>query len=99
MSILTSLYFFFLDLTPKEIHKIREAIKNASSLQEVERLTRMLQSGQIPGQKPLQPQPQTNGQRNNFIRILILLLRPLWHIEMVSKCNGWGFVTQVNDYI
>lgn len=51
------------NLTPQEIHKIREAIKNASSLQEVERLTRMLQSGQIPGQKPLQPQPQTNGQQ------------------------------------
>ncbi|XP_022117143.1 U2 small nuclear ribonucleoprotein A' [Pieris rapae] len=49
-------------LTPQEIHKIREAIKNASSLQEVERLTRMLQAGQIPGQKPLQPQTQTNGQ-------------------------------------
>ncbi|XP_028038262.1 U2 small nuclear ribonucleoprotein A' isoform X3 [Bombyx mandarina] len=51
------------NLTPQEIHKIREAIKNASSLQEVERLTRMLQSGQIPGQKPLQPVTQTNGQR------------------------------------
>ncbi|CAH4018597.1 unnamed protein product [Pieris brassicae] len=49
-------------LTPQEIHKIREAIKNASSLQEVERLTRMLQAGQIPGQKPLQPPTQTNGQ-------------------------------------
>ncbi|CAF4778728.1 unnamed protein product [Pieris macdunnoughi] len=49
-------------LTPQEIHKIREAIKNASSLQEVERLTRMLQAGQIPGQKPLQPQTHTNGQ-------------------------------------
>ncbi|KOB58102.1 U2 small nuclear ribonucleoprotein A, partial [Operophtera brumata] len=50
------------NLTPQEIHKIREAIKNASSLHEVERLTRMLQSGQIPGQKPLQPQTQSNGQ-------------------------------------
>ncbi|KAH9644276.1 hypothetical protein HF086_003775 [Spodoptera exigua] len=52
------------NLTPQEIHKIREAIKNASSLQEVERLTRMLQSGQIPGQKPLQPQTQNNGQQD-----------------------------------
>ncbi|KAJ2946911.1 hypothetical protein O0L34_g16252 [Tuta absoluta] len=52
------------NLTPQEIHKIREAIKNASSLQEVERLTRMLQAGQIPGQKPLQPATQaTNGQQ------------------------------------
>jgi len=31
-----------------ELQKIREAIKNATSLQEVERLTRILQSGQIP---------------------------------------------------
>jgi len=30
-----------------DIQKIREAISKASSLQEVERLTRMLQSGQI----------------------------------------------------
>lgn len=67
--------YFCLDLTPQEIHKIREAIKNASSLQEVERLTRMLQSGQIPGQKPLQPQSQTNGQRNiNFYLIFFFLL-------------------------
>ncbi|XP_049865964.1 U2 small nuclear ribonucleoprotein A' [Pectinophora gossypiella] len=52
------------NLTPQEIHKIREAIKNASSLHEVERLTRMLQAGQIPGQKPLQPQTQaSNGQQ------------------------------------
>ncbi|KAG7299381.1 U2 small nuclear ribonucleoprotein A' [Plutella xylostella] len=48
------------NLTPQEIHKIREAIKNASSLQEVEKLTRMLQSGQIPGQKPLPPPSNNN---------------------------------------
>ncbi|XP_063699070.1 probable U2 small nuclear ribonucleoprotein A' [Culicoides brevitarsis] len=36
-----------LSATPAEIQKIREAIRNASSLQEVERLTRLLQSGQI----------------------------------------------------
>lgn len=53
------------NLTPQEIHKIREAIKNASSLQEVERLTRMLQSGQIPGQKPLLPPTQSNGQQDD----------------------------------
>lgn len=32
----------------EDIQKIREAIKNATSLQEVERLTRILQSGLIP---------------------------------------------------
>lgn len=31
-----------------DIQKIRELIKKANSLQEVERLTRILQSGQIP---------------------------------------------------
>lgn len=36
-----------LGATPAEIQKIREAIRNANSLQEVERLTRLLQSGQI----------------------------------------------------
>lgn len=34
--------------TPADMQAIREAIKNATSLQEVERLTRMLQAGQIP---------------------------------------------------
>ena len=32
---------------PTDIQKIREAIQKANSLQEVERLTKMLQSGQI----------------------------------------------------
>lgn len=32
----------------EDIQRIRDAIKNASSLQEVERLTRILQSGNIP---------------------------------------------------
>lgn len=62
-----SIFYVLSDLTPQEIHKIREAIKNASSLQEVERLTRMLQSGQIPGQKPLQPATQANGQRKYIL--------------------------------
>lgn len=34
--------------SPADIQKIKDAIKNAVSLQEVERLTRILQSGQIP---------------------------------------------------
>lgn len=33
----------------EELWKIREAISNASSLEEVERLNRLLQAGQIPG--------------------------------------------------
>lgn len=34
--------------TPAEINRIKEAIRNAKSLAEVERLNRMLQTGQIP---------------------------------------------------
>jgi hypothetical protein len=37
----------------EELWKIREAIKKASSLEEVERLNRLLQSGQIPGRGKL----------------------------------------------
>lgn len=33
--------------SPADIQRIREAIKRAGSLQEVERLTRLLQSGNI----------------------------------------------------
>lgn len=57
--ILLFTYVIYIVATPQEIYKIREAIKNASSLAEVERLTRMLQTGQIPGQKPA---IATNGQ-------------------------------------
>lgn len=42
--------FCCLGLSEQEIRKIREAIANAGSLEEVERLQRLLQSGQIPGQ-------------------------------------------------
>ncbi|KAG5876756.1 hypothetical protein JTB14_001232 [Gonioctena quinquepunctata] len=36
-------------LTDEEVRKIREAINKANSLEEVERLQKILQSGQIPG--------------------------------------------------
>nr|AEE63363.1 unknown [Dendroctonus ponderosae] len=39
-------------LSDEEIRKIREAINNANSLEEVERLQKILQSGHIPGQEP-----------------------------------------------
>lgn len=39
----------FLGLSDEEIKKIREAINKANSLEEVERLQKILQSGQIPG--------------------------------------------------
>lgn len=41
--------FYFQGLTDDEVRKIREAINKASSLEEVERLQKILQSGQIPG--------------------------------------------------
>lgn len=40
--------------TPEERNKIREAITNASSLEEVQRLSKLLQSGHIPGEERLQ---------------------------------------------
>lgn len=45
-------------LTDQEIKRIGEAISKASSLEEVERLQKLLQSGQIPGQE----QNGTNGK-------------------------------------
>lgn len=45
---------YIVGLSDQEIKKIREAISKASSLEEVERLQKLLQSGQIPGQ-------ETNG--------------------------------------
>ena len=38
-------------MTPEERNKIREAITNATSLEEVQRLSRLLQAGQIPGER------------------------------------------------
>ncbi|CAH1986120.1 unnamed protein product [Acanthoscelides obtectus] len=38
-------------LTEDEVRKIRQAINNAKSLEEMERLQKILQSGQIPGDK------------------------------------------------
>ncbi|XP_029679469.1 probable U2 small nuclear ribonucleoprotein A' [Formica exsecta] len=40
--------------TPEERNKIREAITNASSLEEVQRLSKLLQSGHVPGEERLQ---------------------------------------------
>lgn len=41
--------FFISGLSEQEVRKIREAINKASSLEEVERLQKLLQAGQIPG--------------------------------------------------
>ncbi|KAI4462096.1 u2 small nuclear ribonucleoprotein a [Holotrichia oblita] len=54
--ILTGNHLEELRLSEQEIRKIREAISKASSLEEVERLQKLLQAGHIPGQDML------NGQ-------------------------------------
>ncbi|XP_050499391.1 U2 small nuclear ribonucleoprotein A' [Diabrotica virgifera virgifera] len=48
-------------LTDEEIKKIREAINKANSLQEVERLQKILQSGQIPGNEFIPNSRHKNG--------------------------------------
>lgn len=48
-----------------DVQKIRDAIKNASSLQEVERLTRILQSGNIP-EEFLSENGHDNGNGTNL---------------------------------
>ncbi|XP_037824977.1 probable U2 small nuclear ribonucleoprotein A' [Lucilia sericata] len=51
---------------PEDLQRIREAIKRASSLQEVERLSQILQSGQIPDNFVLGQNGSTqNGNTNN----------------------------------
>ncbi|GLH03277.1 hypothetical protein R5R35_001888 [Gryllus longicercus] len=47
--------------TEEEVWKIREAISKASSLEEVEKLNRLLQAGQIPGHKPSGAGPSSRG--------------------------------------
>lgn len=44
-----------------DIKKIREAIAHASTLEEVERLTRLLQSGHVPGQEGNRKKPSKRG--------------------------------------
>ena len=51
--------------TPADMQAIREAIKNATSLAEVERLTKMLQAGQIPNGSS-NGQQATNGNAGHY---------------------------------
>lgn len=53
--------------SPADIQRIREAIKNATSLSEVERLTRILQSGNI---------PEDISEQNGNGELIQLLSRP-----------------------
>jgi hypothetical protein len=56
----------------EELWKIREAISKASSLEEVERLNRLLQSGQIPGR---------GGRQSNKGEHCQLLTHPVRELE------------------
>lgn len=51
--------------TAADVQRIRDAIKNASSLQEVERLTRILQSGIIPEDLSTENGNGTNDDENH----------------------------------
>lgn len=53
--------------TPADMQAIREAIKNATSLAEVERLTRMLQAGQIPNGSNLTSHSNGNGHAHEMM--------------------------------
>lgn len=53
--------------TPEERNKIREAITNASSLEEVQRLSKLLQAGHIPGEERLQ-----NGMLFYMFSVILL---------------------------
>lgn len=50
--------------TPADMSAIREAIRSATSLQEVERLTKMLQAGQIPSSAAAAAASTDNGSVN-----------------------------------
>lgn len=54
-------YFVFVLAGPsaEDLWKMREAIAKATSLEEIERLNRLLQAGQIPGKK------SSNASSNN----------------------------------
>lgn len=45
------LFFVFLGHSQEDMWRIRKAISEATSLEEVEHLTKLLQSGQIPNKK------------------------------------------------
>jgi len=51
-----SAFFDVTGPTAEELWKIREAISKAKSLEEVERLNKLLQSGQVPGKKATEGQ-------------------------------------------
>lgn len=60
---------------PEDVQRIRDAIKNATSLQEVERLTRILKSGNIPENLNAE---NGNGKMNGKQAILKSFVIEIW---------------------
>lgn len=69
----TSLFNAAPTANPEDVQKIREAIKNATSLQEVERLTRLLKSGSIPDN--FNANENGNGNGKKTIRSFLLFMQ------------------------
>lgn len=60
---------------PEDVQKIRDAIKNATSLQEVERLTRLLKSGSIPDNFNANENGNGNGNGRKRYAFFIVQLK------------------------
>lgn len=75
-------FFFFPGPSQEDLWKIREAISQATTLEEVERLNRMLQAGQIPGQKE-------NEEPSKYIFLFWLFLSA-WRKKRISKNLNLG---------
>ncbi len=74
----------------EEIRKIKEAIAHASSLEEVERLNQLLQSGQIPGRN------EYNSHGGNIILFFIGFFSDLFE-SSCYRCEK-SFRSNVAEY-
>lgn len=72
-------------LTEEERSKIRDAISNATSLEEVQRLSKLLQAGHIPGQNS-----HTNG--NLFIKYLTSCLTHILPKRCKNDIYSFNFI-------
>lgn len=69
---------FVSGLTDEEVRKIREAIHKANSLEEVERLQKILQSGKIPG----------NELNTSKLHLKLCDMYDILHILCLGQRNG-----------
>lgn len=75
-----------------DLKRIREAITNASSLEEVERLHLQIQAGQIPGQENVPTNGETNDGKKFFIlflnfqfRQILSLLKSMFYRKLIYQ--------------